>query len=165
VFRSTAPRRPDNDPLAYLWAFGDGATGSGARPTPIRPLVRSPVLNVNDGRGGTDSKTARDDRVDNRPPKAVQVDRIAAPPAAIVFDGSASTDPDNDTLTYAWTFGDGGNAAGAKAHLHHRGRLHRRADGQRRSRRDSAQVAVHVAAANRSIARPGGPTPAPDQDL
>lgn len=50
---------------------------------------------------------------ENQTPKAV----ISAPTEAeigeiINFDGSDSTDPDNDALTFSWNFGDGTEAAG-----------------------------------------------------
>lgn len=38
-----------------------------------------------------------------------------AGPLGVTVNGASSTDPDGDTLTYSWTFGDGGTATGATA--------------------------------------------------
>jgi glucose/arabinose dehydrogenase len=43
---------------------------------------------------------------------------FGAPPLAVNFDGSGSTDPDGDPLTYSWNFGDG-SAAGSGAKVAH----------------------------------------------
>ncbi len=52
----------------------------------------------------------------NRPPVArFVVSYNGADPRQISVDGTTSSDPDGDPLTYAWTFGDGGTAAGATA--------------------------------------------------
>jgi glucose/arabinose dehydrogenase len=50
-----------------------------------------------------------------RTPIAAGVATPAAgqPPLAVSFDGSASTDPDDDELTFQWDFGDGEAATGA----------------------------------------------------
>jgi PKD repeat protein len=36
-------------------------------------------------------------------------------PLSVAFDGSTSSDADGSIVSYAWTFGDGGNATGATA--------------------------------------------------
>jgi PKD repeat protein len=52
----------------------------------------------------------------NHPPVAVAGGPYSgAPGTAITFVGSGSTDPQGQTLTYAWNFGDGGTASGAVA--------------------------------------------------
>ncbi|MFA5853449.1 MAG: PQQ-dependent sugar dehydrogenase [Patescibacteria group bacterium] len=53
----------------------------------------------------------------NHNPVAVaSADPVAGPaPLLVNFDGSASTDQDNDTLSYAWNFGDSATATGITA--------------------------------------------------
>jgi PKD repeat protein len=52
----------------------------------------------------------------NTPPvaAAVGVPQSGAAPLAVNFSGATSTDADNDSLTFAWTFGDGGTATGRR---------------------------------------------------
>jgi glucose/arabinose dehydrogenase len=50
----------------------------------------------------------------NRAPNAVATANKTSglKPLAVTFDGSGSTDPDGDALTYSWNFGDGTTATG-----------------------------------------------------
>ncbi len=50
----------------------------------------------------------------NYPPKAEAGSDVFTSKSLIIFDGSASSDPDSDGLTYTWDFGDGTSAKGAQ---------------------------------------------------
>lgn len=60
-FSGLGSKDPDNDNLIFTWDFGDGNKGSGAEVTHIYSSVGSytVTLTVNDGKGGTDSDTAK----------------------------------------------------------------------------------------------------------
>ena len=109
---------PDLDSLTYSWDFGDNTGGSGVSVTHTY-LAEGPftvILTVDDSNGGVDSAQALvtvGPALPNQSPTAV----ITGPStgtvgASLSFDGSLSSDPDLDSLTYSWDFGDGGSATG-----------------------------------------------------
>jgi len=119
TFDGSGSADPNGDPLTYSWDFGDGSTGTGVAPTHSYAAAGTYTVSlvVND--------TLLESAI------ATTTAEIAIPPAnraptagaggpysgdtgaAISFDGTASSDPDGDTLTYAWDFGDGAMATGA----------------------------------------------------
>ncbi|MEO8520719.1 MAG: PKD domain-containing protein, partial [Acidobacteriota bacterium] len=117
----------DGDALTFAAAFGDGVDGTGPSPSHAYeyPGTYIVTLVVSDGRGGvasvqTAAVISAEATSGNRPPVA----RAGGPYSVLLgqpvsLDGSASSDPDAaDTLTFAWTLGDGANAAGAQpSHL------------------------------------------------
>jgi PKD repeat protein len=110
----------NNDPLTYTWSFSEGGTANG----PSTPHAYNAAgtytvtLTVSDTHGASDSAelTVTISLAPNQPPVA----RLTGPTVGTVgqlltFSDNGSSDPDNDPLTYAWTFSDGGTASGPSA--------------------------------------------------
>ncbi len=117
-FDASSAEDPDGDNLEYYWSFGDGTIlksgpkveheykqGGNYRVTVI----------VDDGRGSACSTdTANTNiRVNSAPIADIGPNTSCCVGVLTNFDGSASTDPDGDHLSYSWDFGDGKQAKGA----------------------------------------------------
>lgn len=105
----------DGDQLGYLWDFGDGSSPvAGRKVTHVFPDAgHYPVtLRVSDGTGlandnATDVLTVT---INARPLAVAGGNRDVCSGAQVLFDASASSDPDGETLLYQWDFGDGDNS-------------------------------------------------------
>jgi PKD repeat protein len=105
---------PDGTITGYAWSFGDGMDGSGATATHTYAAADSypVILTVTDDSALQGSRTL-----------SATVSAAAVPPVATftsacigltcTFNGSGSADSDGTIRSFAWTFGDGGTAAGA----------------------------------------------------
>jgi len=104
----------NGDPLTYRWNFGDGTTGGGVKPvhTYAHGGVYNVTLIVNDGEVDSAPAAAAATVVNHVPIANGGGPYNAVKNQAVALDGSASSDADNDTLTYRWNFGDGATGSG-----------------------------------------------------
>ncbi|MFH1199347.1 MAG: PKD domain-containing protein [Candidatus Omnitrophota bacterium] len=110
---------PDNDNLTYVWDFGDGTVKAGAaKETHLyqKGGMYTIKVTVDDGKGTPCSQNSASEQAKiNTPPVAdTGKNMICCVEVNSIFDASASSDADGDTLTYAWDLGDGSKAKGAK---------------------------------------------------
>ncbi len=122
---------PDGYIASWAWDFGDGTRGGGNQtgnqtgngtnggPFPTHTYATFGtflvILTVTDNAGLTASVSH--DVYVNAPPvvnftTSSSTGKVGTP---LVFNASASHDPDGDPLTYSWSFGDGATATGAVA--------------------------------------------------
>ncbi len=114
----SASSDPDGDPITYAWSFasvpaGSGATlsnASSATPSFVADLAGDYVVQlvVDDGQVSSPADSVRVTAVSvsgNQPPVAnAGPDQGVDAGDTVALDGSASSDPDGDPLTYAWSF-------------------------------------------------------------
>lgn len=109
---------PDGDPLTFSWSFLSRPAGSTAALTPsdtAQPTFLADVagtfevrLTVSDGRGNAATDTVRimvSAVSGNRAPVAgAGPDQNVSVGQSVTLDGSASSDPDGDALSFSWRF-------------------------------------------------------------
>jgi len=114
-FDASTSSDPENDPLSYSWDFGDGNTGTGVSPshTYLAGGVFTVTLTVSDGQSSDQVTTTITVNPGNQAPTALFITSATTGPAPLTvsFDAGLSSDPDDDPLSYSWTFGDGGTAS------------------------------------------------------
>jgi PKD repeat protein len=114
-FDGSASTDPDGSIVQYIWDFGDGSRGSGAR---VKHLYKqegtySVTLTVRDNSGtNCDSDSDVLKLVINSSPIAdAGLNKVTCPEEVIYFDGSGSSDGDGSLTAFKWDFGDGSPAA------------------------------------------------------
>jgi subtilisin-like proprotein convertase family protein len=115
----SASADPDGDPLGFAWAQSSGVIASLSNTsTAVVHFSAPPVdgrselifrLTVDDGRGASTSDEVKiivvgdESQPRNRDPKIViKYPKIVRPSSGFVLDGSASSDPDSDRLSFRW---------------------------------------------------------------
>ena len=106
---------PDGNPLTYAWSQTSGPTVTLSSTTAVQPTFTAPTgpatltfqLIVNDGQLNSSPSTVTivvNPPSSNNPPVAnAGTNQTVASGAAVQLDGSGSTDPNGNPLTYAWS--------------------------------------------------------------
>jgi|CXWL01.1.fsa_nt_gi ELWxxDGT repeat protein len=120
-FSGAASTDPEPDTLTYAWDFGDGSpAGSGVAPTHAYATMGTftVTLIVNDGTTNSTAATSTVTISNQAPVANAGGPYSGVRDQAVAFSGAASTDPDDDALTYSWDFGDGSPAGSGVAPTH-----------------------------------------------
>ena len=104
----------DGDPLTYNWSIASVPTGSTSflfDPTTLHPIFVFNMsgdyvvqLIVNDGMVNSAADTVTISTSNSAPVANAGVDQTPSVGDTVTLDGSASSDVDDDTLTYRWSF-------------------------------------------------------------
>jgi len=110
TLNGTGSNDPDGDPLTYLWNQTGGPTVILAGADTATPTFSSAIsgiytfiLAVEDGWGGSSNDTVNVAIVNRAPVAEAGPDQTVRKKTTVTLDGTGSSDPDGDSLTYAWT--------------------------------------------------------------
>jgi PKD repeat protein len=111
-FSSAGTIDPNGDSITYVWNWGDGTpTSTTANASHTFPAVGTytVTLTATDGWGDANSVTRQVSIVE--PPGNVAPNPVINAPSCVglvcTFSSAGSTDPNGDTFTYLWNWGDG----------------------------------------------------------
>lgn len=117
---ASASRDVDGTITSYSWNFGSGLSGTGqlTNVTYTAPGAYLVQLTVTDNDGGKGFATQTITVSQNQAPRASFTFAPSAPliNESVLFDASASSDPEGEALQYDWTFGDGSSGTGRVVH-------------------------------------------------
>ena len=110
-FEASASDNEDKD-LEYYWSFGDGMIQRAGEKVTHTYSVGGPykVSVIVDDKMGSPCSTAtatKSIKINTPPTADTGVNQSCCVDVAAEFDGSASHDPDGDSLSFSWDFGDG----------------------------------------------------------
>ena len=115
TFTASSPSHPAFNGVTLAWVFSDGTTANTATVTKTMPSAAlSATLTATTTNGGVTVKTSYI-RSASRPSVTATAAPTSVKTGALVTFTAVGSDPDNQTLTYAWSFSDGTAAIGATA--------------------------------------------------